>query len=326
MSVRVAVAGLGGAGWDHCEKRILKVDGLELAGVCDTDPERLARAEKEFGVKGYGEYERMLAEPSIDAVVVATPTSFHLAMALDAIQAGKHVIVEKPMCLDRQEADRLVEAARAKGVILTVYHSRRWDTDYLGVVQIVRSGALGKITNAEFRGGAYGSPQGWRGKKELGGGILYDWGSHNIDQLLRLADARIASVYGIIGTHLGNEVDDYFKTIIRFESGVVGQIERSVFYRTPMPKCLVLGELGSVATGWDKIDCLALQVAGIPGNFVPTKLPPGNSLEFYENVRDVISGKTSDLIVTPEQARDVVLVIDAIWESSRTGQVVKWRP
>jgi len=141
--VRVGILGYGAIGHEH-SAAISSVDGLVLAGVCDKSAERVATARLLApDVTAYDDGDALLASPDVDLVVVSTPPNTHAEWALRAIDAGKHVVVEKPFCLTTAEADEMIAAATAAGRTISVYQNRRWDADYLTVKRLIRSGAIG---------------------------------------------------------------------------------------------------------------------------------------------------------------------------------------
>jgi predicted dehydrogenase len=204
----------------------------------------------------------LLADASIDAVLISTPTSMHLDHAMRAMEAGKHVMIEKPMALDLPQARRLVDFSERAGLTLSVFHNRRWDVDYLTVKQAIASGAFGKVINVESRLGQFAScvgpaakeyRSGWRNEAAYGGGGLYDWGSHFVDQLWRLMfettgakPVRVfAQLRGNVWTH---DCDDFARILIDFDSGAVGLVEINTTTHRPLPRWHIDGTDGSASS------------------------------------------------------------------------------
>src|SRR5688500_2073095 len=191
--VSVGIIGLGRIGAEHAGW-ISQCANARPAAVADATPARQALA-KERGLLVYSTPDALLTDPHIDAVLVSTPSAMHFDHASAALNAGKHVMVEKPMALDLPQSRTLVELAREKKRVLSVFHNRRWDTDYLTVKHNVGAGVFGKVINVESRLGQWSSCVGpaareyrpnWRNEASFGGGGLYDWGSHFVDPLWRL--------------------------------------------------------------------------------------------------------------------------------------------
>src|SRR5690606_17035067 len=119
-------------------------------GIVTANPERRAQAEADFpGAKVYDQYEALLADPRIDLVVIGTPHDTHAALTVAACGRGKHVVVDKVMALSVREADEMIAAAERAGVVLSVFHNRRWDSDYLTVQRVVEAGELGAVYSFE---------------------------------------------------------------------------------------------------------------------------------------------------------------------------------
>ena len=181
--MKVAVVGYGGMGGWHTE-HLLKSDVCELAGVYDIKPERNALAESR-GIYAYPTYQALLDDKSVELITVAIPNDDHESVVVAALNAGKNVICEKPVALSLEALENMIAAAEKNGVRFAVHQNRRWDVDYLAMQKIHDSGEIGNVFNIESRiHGSRGIPSDWRGEKEHGGGMIYDWGIHLIDQVM----------------------------------------------------------------------------------------------------------------------------------------------
>ncbi|MCH8274262.1 MAG: Gfo/Idh/MocA family oxidoreductase [Armatimonadetes bacterium] len=325
MSIGVGLVGYGvqfGMGKHHAEQ-VRQTQGLELRGVYDIDPSRRETARVEQpGARVYDTYEGMLEDPGIDTVVLITPHDTHAPLSVQASRAGKHVITEKVMCLNTKEADEMISAAREADRALTVYQNRRWDGDYLTVLNVMESGALGRVFQIESSVNGWWFPAGWRGLKAQGGGMLYDWGAHLTDQLVQLMlPAKPVSVYATFH-HGGHDVDveTQATVVIRFENGVAAQIDVGCVSHISRPRWLVRGERAALLMeGSDS--------AKIKGDLEDTSGEMTVAVEksdwhaFYKNIsRHLNEGAV--LAVKPEEVRIAIGVIEAAFESGRTGQVV----
>ena len=145
--LKVAVIGLGASYWLHCMPIKELPDLYDFKYICDIDPERIEKFQKDFPAKAVTDYGQILDDKSIDLVVVATPCKLHKQLTIDALAAGKHVLVEKPIAPTVPEAEEMIAAARKNKRLLTVYHERRLYPDYLFVEGIIKQGTLGKITS-----------------------------------------------------------------------------------------------------------------------------------------------------------------------------------
>ena len=181
--MKVAVVGYGGMGGWHTE-HLLKSDVCELAGVYDIKPERNALAESR-GIYAYPTYQALLDDKSVELITVAIPNDDHEGVVVAALNAGKNVICEKPVALSLEALENMIAVAEKNGVRFAVHQNRRWDVDYLAMQKIHDSGEIGNVFNIESRiHGSRGIPSDWRGEKEHGGGMIYDWGIHLIDQVM----------------------------------------------------------------------------------------------------------------------------------------------
>jgi hypothetical protein len=176
MEIRCAVIGYGDAfnmGKHHATQ--MEQTGLmKVVAVCDLDPQRLEVAKADFpNIRTYQSVDEMLTQEDFDLAVIVTPHNTHAPLALKCLKAGKHVIVEKPMCLTVKEATAMIETARQKGVILTVYHNHHWDGDFMALWDIVQTGVIGNIFRVEMFGGGYHkSGNWWRSDKSISGGLF----------------------------------------------------------------------------------------------------------------------------------------------------------
>lgn len=171
--MRLGMIGYGGMAHWHKET-LEQIEGLELAGIWDIAAKARERA-KEEGVRVYESQQDLLAQEDIDLVLIATPNDVHCPIAIAAMEAGKHVVCEKPAALSSQEVEQMMEASQRTGRFLTVHQNRRWDEDFLTVCRILEEQKLGEVFRIESRvHGSRGIPGDWRQEKEKGGGMVLD--------------------------------------------------------------------------------------------------------------------------------------------------------
>ena len=128
----------------------------------------------------------LAADPDVDVAIVATPPAHHAALALELLRAGKHVVIEKPMCLRTDDADLLIRTAAEVDRVVTVHQSRRWDQDWLAVRRVLHQGGLGEVFNIETFVGGFEHPcRAWHSEDSISGGAVYDWGSHHVDWIIQ---------------------------------------------------------------------------------------------------------------------------------------------
>jgi scyllo-inositol 2-dehydrogenase (NADP+) len=286
--------------------------------------------------------DELLQDDHVDLVVLATPHHTHRDLAVRAMNARKHVVVDKIMCMNALEASDMIKARDRNGVVLSVFHNRRWDWDYLTVRKAITEGLIGEPYLFEAGILSYRSPRGWRAKQEQSGGILYDWPAHFVDQALQLVPAPVHSVFCEILSRdrWDTDIGNYAKLLIRFANGVLYQIEIGNLAAIGKPRWYILGTLGAlVKHGLDPQEA-ALRAGDIDTaredpaerarivSFQDGALHDrildsvrGSWLSYYENVAAVLN-EGAELAVTPEQIYRVMLVYDAAIESAQSGHVV----
>lgn len=346
MAHKMGIIGYGGmAGWHHDNSK--RIRDFEVVAAHDISADRLKIA-KDRGLKAYEKLDDFLKDNSFDIVLVATPNNFHKPMVIAALEAGKNVICEKPVAMTVCDFDDMYEASKKAGKLFTVHQNRRWDRDFRIVKKAIETGLVGKPYTIESRiMGQNGVMHGWRAYKVAGGGMVFDWGVHMIDQMLWMIKEPVAEVYANLHMVKTPEVDDYFKTIIRFESGLSTQIEVGTYNLERLPRWYVCGDGGALVINdmacngkithakdfemeWTE------EVVQTEGGPTRTMAPrPKETLEelalpevetdwadYYHNIIAVLDGK-AELIVKPEEVRKVMQVMTAIFESHETGESIK---
>lgn len=337
--------GFGGMGKWHTE--ILEnVPEIELAGIYDIKEEKRKLAE-EAGFHTYETEEAMLADESIDVILVATPNDTHRPIALRAMEAGKNVIVEKPATLSLKELTELEDMAGKTGRFLTVHQNRRWDEDLLTVREILKDQTMGEIFRIESRvHGSRGIPGDWRKEKAHGGGMVLDWGVHLFDQIFRLTgERRLKTVYATLTNVTNQEVDDGFTAVLRFEGGLEVLVEVGTNNFISLPRWYVLGENGSaVVEDWDMSGKIVKAfseeekeivpvrtAAGLTKTMAPRRedtirveeLPrvPGDIADFHRNVAAVLLRGEEPAVKLPEVKR-VMRLMETVFESAEKNHVM----
>ena len=228
--LKFGIIGFGFMGQTHAET-INKFDFAELIAVCDINKDQLGHAAE--GVETHLMADELLANDEINTVIIAVPNHLHLEMVKKAAQAGKDIIVEKPAAMNAEEFKEMMAVTEAAKVRFTVHHQRRWDKDYRLIKEVVDSGTLGDvytIKNALY--GFNGNMHDWHIYPEFGGGMLYDWGVHLLDQMLWMIPGKLTTVYADVRNVINKEVDDYFNIQLHFDSGISGQVELGTYYLT----------------------------------------------------------------------------------------------
>ena len=283
--------------------------------------------------------DALLAKDSVALVVVATPNTSHYDIAARALQAGKHVVVDKPFTITSSDADQLIVLSRKVGRVLSVFQNRRWDGDFLTVRQIVEQKLLGRLVEYESRFDRFRpmvKPEAWREQALPGSGLLYDLGSHLIDQAVVLF-GRPTGVYAqVLQQRDGAAAPDSCEIHLEYPTLKV-TLKASSLVCEPSPRFVLYGTQGSfVKYGLDPQE-EALKQGRSPaqpnwgteteeawgthtrcnGNVTRAKYPTlaGCYPKYYNNVYRAITGQ-EELAVKPEQAREVIRLIELAQQSS----------
>jgi predicted dehydrogenase len=229
MTIRIAFTGIGYISKIHAAAARSAPD-VELAAVVNHRPESMAEFANAFGIdRQYADVNALLKDGGIDALVVSTPNYLHAVQTIAALEAGVHVMVEKPMAMNAAEAETMLNASRNSGALLMVAHCWRFDQEVLWLRQQVELGRLGKIIRTKgYSVHVNWGPGGWFTQAKLaGGGALADMGIHAIDTArFLLGDPQPASVYARVGTHYKNfDVDDTGVILINWDNGATSYVE-----------------------------------------------------------------------------------------------------
>ena len=255
----VAVLGYGpsdAVGYRHGQA-IEAVPGLTFQLACDLSEERLTQARHDFPtLRTTTRRQDLLNDPAVDIVIIATPPNLHAALAIELLQAGKHVVCEKPLCFNPAEVAAMRDAATTSGRLLTTHQNRRWDADFLAIQQALQSGLIGQPFHLEaFVGGFFHPCDYWHSHEPISGGALYDWGAHYVDSILQLFPGPIASVTSIAHKRVWHDVTnaDQERVQIRFADGREAEFTYSEIAAIRKPKWYVLGTEGAIVGHWNDI-------------------------------------------------------------------------
>ncbi|HEV8065182.1 MAG TPA: Gfo/Idh/MocA family oxidoreductase [Acidimicrobiales bacterium] len=322
--------------------------GFDLVAACDSDAGRRKAAEAEFpGLRAYDGVHDLIADDDVGLVIVATPPSTHHALALELIEAGKHVALEKPMCLTVAEATHLMEAAAGAGVALTVHQSRRWDADFVAIKGCVDQGVLGDVFSAETFVGGFDHPcRAWHSEVSVSGGAVYDWGSHHLDWLLQLMGGFPVQLSAHGHKRVWHDVTnlDQVRVRLTWADGREAEFVQSDVAAVRRPKFYIQGTAGTLVGTYRPVSFERLEPglglvseaahhaeapaelhygryeAGAGVSITSVPLPVVPRFGFHRNLADHLQFG-EPLAVDPASARRVVALLEAAQRSTDEGNI-----
>ena len=341
--IGVGLVGYGLGGSVFHAPLIQAEPGLRLHAVVTSRDEQVRRELPGVGVVGSA--AELLEDPAVELVVVAAPNAVHHQLAAAALRAGRHVVVDKPFALSTADADELIGLAEATDRRLSVFHNRRWDSDFLTVRRCLEAGVLGDVSSFTSRYDRFRPvPKGsWKEEDVPGSGVLWDLGPHLIDQALQLF-GRPETVWADVGVQRpGVAAVDYLHLALGYGRLRV-LLHAGMEVRDPGPRFEVHGDRGSFVKGGMDLQEQALRAGGRPGDPGWGSEPPdrhgtltgevaglelrgrlesvpGDYGAFYAAMAAAIRGD-GPVPVPAAEARDVVMVIELALASAREGRVV----
>lgn len=349
--IKVGIIGHGFMGHEH-ETMLTQMDEFQVVGITDRDLTQLEDVKE--GIIRYPSVEELLANSEIQVVLIVANNNQHLDLVTKAAKAGKDIICEKPAAMSVAELDEMVKVVSECGVKFTIHHQRRFDPDFRTIKEIYDQRTLGDVYTIKNQlYGFNGNMHDWHVYISEGGGMLFDWGVHLIDQVLWMIDSKITSVYATVKNVINFEVDDFFNIQLRFENGVQAEIELGTYYLKDQPNWFerhwfIGGNQGSAyvdgfhPTG--KIVRTTGLLQNVGGSRTMTAAGPtrsfGNPREglivteelpevttthrnYFENYVRAYRGEEEFLVKIPE-VRRVLALMEAIRESAKTGQAVQF--
>ncbi len=292
-------------------------------------------------------FEELIADPDIDLVIICSPNQLHYPQAKAALQAGKHVVVEKPFTVNSAQAEELIEIAHQAGRHVFPFHNRRWDSDILTLKHIIEQGYLGKIVDFESRFDRFTpevSRAAWRYQQVEGGGTLFDLGIHLIDQAVNLFGPPEGVFARLFNQREGSVTDDSFDLKLIYKDLNVS-LRAGVFVKEPGPRLQVHGTHGSYVKYGLDVQEAQLRKGKRPGSkgfgmepasqrgmlntttFGKTfrgryETLPGNYMAFFDNVHAVITA-AAEVIVKPGDALLNVRIIEAARTSNSQQRIIQ---
>jgi scyllo-inositol 2-dehydrogenase (NADP+) len=344
--IRVGLIGFGFAGRIFQSNVIEAVEGLELAAIVQRSGSSAATAFPHATI--VPSVEALLEDSTIKLVIVATPNDTHLPIARQCLLADRDVVIDKPFALSSEEAAELIQLARERHRLLSIYQNRRWDGDFLTVRKLLDGDQLGRVVKFETHYDRYRlTPRlhAWRENGSPGGGVLFDLGSHLVDQAMVLFGVPHSVWASVRIERDGARSDDAFDVYLDYPAssgpGLSVWLRASCLARDPGARFTLNGTLGtfrkygidpqeahllagdmfsSKPWGVETPEHWGTLTTDVDGEPVNTRIPsePGDYRGYYINVRDAMNGNAA-LEVTPLQAWRTIRVLEMALESSSTG-------
>lgn len=349
-SFNVGLIGYGIAGQVFHAPMIKCIKEFNLKKIRETKQGNIQLAIQRYSeVEIVADSDAIISDASIDLVVIATPNTSHFSLAKEALNAGKHVVVDKPFTISFKEAQELIQLAEQKGKLLSVYHNRRFDSTAKTVKKVIDSGMLGELVEYEahydrFRN--YFRPDAWREEDQPGSGIFYDLGAHLIDEAQVLfglpneirADLRIQRP--------GGKTIDHFELVLNYPNLKV-TLKGGMLVRETGAAVALYGTNGSFVKYGMDVQEEALRAGIMPDDIANWGVEPvsswgkintehqglhligniesekGDYREYYQNIYEALSGE-EELIVKPEQAANTIRIIELAMQSSLEKRTISW--
>lgn len=336
--LRIGIVGFGFAAQTFHVPLIRAVAGLEIVAVASSDPAKVAAVLPDARV--HAAPDDLVAEDGIDLIVIASPNETHAPIARAALAAGRHVVIDKPFTVTLDEARALIASAETGDRVLSVFHNRRFDSDFLSVKRAIDDGAIGAVRHFESHFDRF-RPQvrdRWRESAVAGGGIWYDLGPHLVDQALCLFGLPDQVTGDLAVQRAGGRIDDWAHVVLHF-GPVRAVLHASMLVAGGSSRFTVHGERGSlVKARIDQQEAQLLRgvVPGsgdwgveddplvvVDGEGAARDRPSarGDQTRYYAGVRDAVLGAAPNP-VAPVEALAVMAVIEAAARSAREGCVV----
>lgn len=351
--IKFGIIGFGFMGHVHEEMLEKEIKGARVVAICDIDEEQMKDAITKDVLK-FTDYEELLKVQEIDTVLVVIPNHLHKDCVIKAAEYGKNIICEKPAAMTVEELDEMIAAVNKYNVHFTVHQQRRLDEDFLTMKAVYDKHSVGNVyTVKSALYGINGNMHDWHVFKKFGGGMLYDWGVHLLDQMLFMIEGKLQTVYADMRNVVNGEVDDYFKILLKFENGIMAEIELGTYYLKDQEKWFerhwfIGGDEGSAyVDGFEPVGKIArtshmlksvdkkvtFSKSGPTRSFGPpqpgillTEELPHVACNHKMYFDDYITALTHDqpFLVKVDEVRRVLSLMEAIRKSAQMNQVISF--
>lgn len=255
MKLKLGIVGLGRAGRGmHLGELESAKDVIEIAAVCDIIHERADETAAQYGCAAYYDINDIIADPNVDMIDIATRSCDHCAHATAALEAGKDVILEKPMSTSIEEARSVFACAERNGRRLYIRHNRRWEGPFNQALELIDSGIIGNVFEIKLTRNGFETRNDWQTLSRFGGGQLLNWGPHVIDQALRLGGGYTDLYYNIKRINASGDCEDHIKIVFTGKNGRIIDMEISSGCALSLPLYTVYGDRGAFVTYDDRTE------------------------------------------------------------------------
>ncbi|OGV37775.1 MAG: hypothetical protein A2020_05280 [Lentisphaerae bacterium GWF2_45_14] len=253
--IKVGIAGLGRSGWDIHRKLIEPLtDKYEIAAVFDKSPERLKEAADKFNCKTYKTFGKLIADKDIELVIIAMPNKLHSKLSIEAMNAGKDVVCEKPMAMSLSAAKEMVACSKKTKRLLAVFQNARYKPDFVKVKEVIDSGKLGRIVQIKANYHSFARRWDWQTLKKCGGGTLNNTGPHPIDQALTFFNGKEPQVFCLRDKALTlGDADDHVKVILYAKGFPSVEVEITAASAFPQNNWVVMGTRGGLSGSFSEL-------------------------------------------------------------------------
>ena len=338
--IRVGVIGCGSIAKHRHLPEYANNNVVEIIAVCDIVEERVKEFAKEYNAKAYTSYEELLANPDIDAVSICTPNYLHAPASIAALKAGKHVLCEKPMATSREEAENMIEAAKATNKKLMIAHNQRFVPSHQKARHLIESGEVGKIYSFRSAFG-HGGPEGWSAdgedswffrKEEAFIGAMGDLGVHKTDVLRFILGEEFVEVGAFVETtaKLNADVDDTAVCVLKTSSGIIGTLAASWSYVSKEDNSTIIyGENAILRLEDDPVNSLVIQyktgevVKYELGGIQTNEAGGQNNTQVIDQFISSIIQDTEPAVTGEEGLKSLQVVLSAL-ESSETKRIISF--
>lgn len=337
--VGVGIAGLGRSGWNIHGKHLQNLPNLfRITAVMDTMQDRLDEANNALGCAMYSDYDAMLADSNVDLIVVATPNPLHTEHAISAMQAGKHVVCEKPFAMNVGDADKAIAVSEQTSRILAPFQNRRFEPHFLKVKEIIDSGALGTILQIRMTWHGFNRRWDWQTLKQYGGGLLNNNGAHLLDHTLALLNDPNPEIFADLKRGLSSgDTEDHIKLIFKNHRNMTIDVELSSVIAFEQDRWHISGTQGGLTgsvteLNWKTVDWSTMpsrpvesdprasnrsynseEIRWTQHHWQEPQDSPNPAIKFYENLHDAIT-QNQPLVVTPQSARHLIHTLNKCHE------------